>query len=130
MHAACRMEQGDECASNLKYLARIIDTLLERPDLGELQSRLDRWSKMMMTLLDLSLGNQKGLPLPKNDLELQLHNPWRMLMHKVTETLKSLEDFINSAPSYDFSIATLGQLQNRVEYYTIAAELLASNLER
>ena len=132
MHAAaCRMEQGDECASSLKHLASIVNALLERPDLGDLQSRLNRWSKIMMTLLDTSLGNQSFLLLlPNNNPQLQLHTPWRMLMQKVPQTLTSLEDLINSAPSYSFSTATLGHLQNRVEYYTIAAELLASNLER
>ena len=130
MHADCRMEQGDECASYVKHLASIVDALLERPDLGELQSRLDRWSKIMMTLLDTSLGNQRSPLLPNNNLQLQVHTPWRILMQKVPETLTSLEDLINSAPSYNFSTATLGHLQNRVEYYAVAAELLASNLER
>ena len=51
-------------------------------------------------------------------------------MQKVPETLTSLEDLINSAPSCSLPTATLGHLQNRVEFYTIAAELLASNFER
>ncbi len=128
LHAACKMAPDDECTDYLKELAIIVNTSLQKPELGDLQSSLHRWSKAMMSLVENSSGTDEFLPSPSNGL--QLGTPWRMLMQKVPETLASLTDLVKSDRLHEYPTAAISNLKDRVNYYTLAAELLASNIER